>query len=490
MKKALVVLIGVLMAVMFAAESYAETTVGGTIDVRGRWRENNNDLNKDGSPSGTPNGSTAWWDEKVNLWVDAKVAEGLKGYIELQSGGATSSKGWMKWGTSRSGSCGGSSAITTTACTTTASTDSAPNSMFNENRGFGFMEVRYAYIDFMIPGTPVGIKIGHMPVVVGHSIWADTKIWGSDGLMIYAMPIKELMIALGTIKGVETASNTDRSDIDMYGFHVVYTFMPKNSAGLNINYLLKTGDGNVDTTAGQADMHFWNVMLTADGALDFGLGYKFEIDKQFGKLNDTKVTASTLGDVKGSGLAFLAGADFKIADIAKVGMDVAYGSADKCATWASTTTGAACSSYGNKDEGYVNFNDYAYTMIYEDIVGQKISATALGTAGTYSGSRTTDFGLWNTMYAKLGAGVTPMKEMSAGLDIYYLRQVQPNYLGQKKNLGYEFDLNFGYDIYKNLKWTFLAGYFLPGNAYKAIASTDAIKDDAAWAFEQKLSLKF
>ena len=77
MKKVLVVLLGVLMAVMFAAESYAETTVGGTIDVRGRWRENNNDVNRD------LYGSYALWQEKVNIWVDAKVAEGLKGYIEL-----------------------------------------------------------------------------------------------------------------------------------------------------------------------------------------------------------------------------------------------------------------------------------------------------------------------------------------------------------------------------------------------------------------------
>lgn len=479
MKKALVVILGVLMAVMFAAESYAAVEVGGTIDVRGRWRENNNDLNNDGSPTGTANGSTAFWQEKVNVWVDAKVAEGLKGYVELMTGNGAS-KGWVYWGTARS------------------NTDSASNSMFNENRAVSNIAVRYAYIDFMIPGTPVGIKIGHMPIVVGHSIWANTGIWGSDGMMIYAVPIKELMIALGTIKGVETASNTDRSDIDMYGLHVLFTFMPKNSVGLNINYLLKTGDGNVTPALGQADMKFWNVMLTADGALDFGLGYKFEVDKQFGKLNDTEVAG--VADATGSGFAFLLGVDFKIADIAKVGFDAAYGSGDKCERWASATPvlGTACATtvvdghtgFGDKVQGYVNFNDYGYTMIYEDIVGQKTSATTLGTTGAYSGSRATDFGLWNTMYAKLGASVTPLKDMSIGLDFYYLRAVKENYYNQKKNIGMEFDLNFGYNIYKNLKWTFLAGYFLPGNHYDEIAATDSIKDNAAWAFEQKLSLKF
>ena len=136
MKKITVLLLGILMLFAVAADTFAETTVGGTIDVRGRWRENDNDLNKD------EYGSTAFWEEKVNLWVDAKIAEGLKGYVELQSDG---SDGFTAWGTSRP--------------TSTA----APNSFLNENRSYGAMEIRYAYIDFMIPKTPVGIKIGHFP---------------------------------------------------------------------------------------------------------------------------------------------------------------------------------------------------------------------------------------------------------------------------------------------------------------------------------------
>ena len=83
----------------------------------------------------------------------------------------------------------------------------------------------------MIPGTPVGMKIGHMPVIVGHSIWANTKIWGSDGLMIYAVPIKELMIALGTIKGLETATNGIFSDVDMYGLHVLLPLCQRIPSG-------------------------------------------------------------------------------------------------------------------------------------------------------------------------------------------------------------------------------------------------------------------
>ncbi|MFZ3063883.1 MAG: hypothetical protein WA277_01185, partial [Nitrospirota bacterium] len=319
--------ISVLFVLSITAESFAETTVGGTIDVRGRWRENNNDLNNDGAPDGTANGSTAYWEQKVNLWVDAKIAEGLKGYVELQSGRGTTD-GFLAWGTART------------------STDAAPNSLFNENRGLGYMEIRYAYIDFMIPKTPVGIKIGHFPVVIGHSIWADTSYWGSDGLMIYAVPIKELMVALGTLKGLETASNTNRSDIDMYGLHVNYTFIPKNTAGININYLHKTGDAGVAqagtvATFGTGDMKFWNIMLTADGALDFGLGYKFEVDKQFGKLADTEVAG--VSDLKGSGLAFLLGVTYGIGEIAEVKFNAAYGSGDKCADWGtSPTTGTAC----------------------------------------------------------------------------------------------------------------------------------------------------
>ncbi len=467
MKKILGLFLGVLMLFAAAADAFAETSVGGTIDVRGRWRENNNDLNRD------EYGSTALWEQKVNLWVDAKIAEGLKGYVELQSAGAD---GFQTWGTSRT------------------NTDTAPNSLLNENRALSYMEVRFAYIDFMIPKTPVGVKIGHFPVVLGHSIWADTSYWGSDGLLIYSSPIKELMIGLGTLKGYETASNTNRTDADLYVLMANYTFMPKNTVGFNASYIHRSGAANgnalpnaywsghsADGAAFNAinDMKFWNIMLALDGALDFGLGYKFEVDKQFGKLDDTE--AAGVADLKGSGLAFLLGASYGIGEIAEAKFNAAYGSGDKCATWSGTATGDACSTTGDKFEGYLSFNNYGYTMVYEDIVGQKTGVSTMGSG---------DFGLYNTMYINVGAGVTPLKDMSVGLDIYYLKAVKERYYGQKKNIGWEVDLNFGYQIYKNLKWTLLAGYFLPGNHYKAVNSTDTVKDDAAWAFEQVLSLGF
>ncbi len=506
MKKALVVLIGVLMAMMFVAQSYAETTVGGTIDARGRWRENNNDLNND------QYGSMALWQEKVNIWVDAKIAEGLKGYVELQTGNGAS-KGWFNWGTSTG--------------------DAAPNSLLYENDALGYMSVRYAYIDFMIPSTPVGIKIGHFPVVLGHSIWADTGIWGSDGLLIYVVPIKELMIGLGTLKGYETNSNTDRTDADLYVLMANYTFIPKNTLGLNASYILRAGargQGKAlsneywsDLSAGGAygdsgdvaafnkinNLRMWNIMLTADGAFDFGLGYKFEVDKQLGKLDETGYHERGAGGIldgdadglRAKGLALLLGVNYKIADIAKVGLDVAYGSGDKCGEFEEPATGSAtgdrCKRTGNYFEGYLSFNDYSYTMIYEDIIGQK-RAKGVRVGDTYtSGLTSADFGLYNTMYVKVGAGVTPLKDMSIDLDYYYLRAVQSYYRGQKKGLGSEVDLTFGYNIYKNLKWTFKAGYFLAGEHYEELAydvngtnTTDRVGDSNAWAFEQKLSLKF
>ena len=110
-------------------------------------------------------------------------------------------------------------------------------------------------------------------------------------------------------------------------------------------------------------------------------------------------------------------------------------------------------------------------MIYEDIVGQKRAAgTLLGTTGglPYTTSRGTDFGLWNTMYAKLGASVTPIKDMSVGLDFFYLLAVQENIKKQKNDIGYEFDLTFKYNIYKNLAWSFMAGYFIPGGHYEKL----------------------
>jgi hypothetical protein len=249
----------------------------------------------------------------------------------------------------------------------------------------------------------------------------------------------------------------------------------------------------------------WNIMLTADGAFDFGLGYKFEIDKQLGRLDEqgyTNGTVDVFSELKAGGLALLLGVDYKIAGIAKVGLDVAYGSGDKCGEFeepaaTGSTTGDRCRNSGNRFEGYLSFNDYGYTMIYEDIVGQK-RAKGVRVGDTYtSGLTSLDFGLYNTMYAKVGASVTPLKDMSIDLNFYYLRAIQAYYRGQSKNLGGEVDLIFGYNIYKNLKWTFMAGYFLAGEHYEELAynvngtnTTDRVGDSNAWAFEQKLSLKF
>ena len=60
------------MAVMFAAESYAATEVGGTIDVRGRLRENNNDLNSSRS------GNYTVWQEKSKPLGRCKDCRGVK----------------------------------------------------------------------------------------------------------------------------------------------------------------------------------------------------------------------------------------------------------------------------------------------------------------------------------------------------------------------------------------------------------------------------
>jgi hypothetical protein len=428
-------------------------------------RENNNDLNSKAS------GSTAYWEEKVNLWVDAKIAEGLKGYVELQSGSANAcnsgatGKGWMQMGTA-----GTDCQVGAGTGTGRGNTDSAPNSMFNENRGLGFMEIRYAYIEFMIPKTPVGIKIGHFPVVLGHSIWVDTSYWGSDGLLISSSPIKDLTVGFGTFKFSETAANGNPSDTDLYVLMASYPFMPKNTAGFNLSYLSRPGKGTLSVGY---DMALYNFMLAADGALDFGLGYKFEFDFQAGTLYDYDATydydaGSALTDVSASGFALLLGATYGIAEIVEAKFNLGYGSGDKI-------------SSADKNEGYFSFNNFGYTMVYEDIVGQKTGNSTLG-AG--------DFGLNNTMYINVGAGATPMKNMSVGMDIFYLMSIEENYAGQKKNIGFEVDLNFGYQIYKNLKWTFLAGYFMPGDHYETVNSTDTVKTDAAWAFEQVLSLGF
>jgi len=446
MKKMLFALLVGVMMIGTASIAAAEVTVGGSLEVRyDLW--NNLTLNRMVTVDNTQN----FFAERILLNVDAKVAEGLEGYVELVSSNGDVSpideRGW--------GFDGGIN-------------DNASVSAMNYEGER--MAVKQAWINFMIPGAPVGIKIGHQPLALGHGIFLDSHRMGQDAILIYSKPIPELLVAGVYVKSLENSStvpstntgvaiaNTHK-DVDVYAALANYTWMENNTVG--VFYLYGHDATNVPgvldrngNAANVAKIH--DLGMTMDGAIA-GINYKGEVDYQ-----NINANGGGIGFGVNNAWAAMLGGSYNVMNIATVGMDAAYGSGTSgngrfgSQQYSSTATGPRTfqNPYGT--------TSYNYAFLYNDKIGQGMYGTG---AGLGLGDGTGGFGLANTSYLKLTVGATPMDRLNVGLDFLYLRASASSYPTQSRDLGWEVDANVGYKIYDNLKLDVNGGVFVPGAWY-------------------------
>jgi len=509
MKKLLLVLFAGVMVMAMAATASAEITVGGEIEVRyDLWD------NLQLSHGTTTNMTQTFFDERVILNVDAKITEGLEAFVELDTEN-------QNWGLAPS-------PVLATL----------PAYLNHED---GPMFVRQAWINFMIPGLPVGMKIGHQPLALGHGIWLDTHRAGSDAILVYSKPMPELLIAGAYVRGSQNVASTPANfgafnrlnpafggtavltnfqakafdnEANFYAVLANYTFMEGNTVGLNFTYV---NDNNSLPVAGfkGAAIHAYNTELVLDGNVA-GVTYKGEVNWLY--VNTANVGSILKGlpatgqDYIVSAWAAMLGASYKIGNVATVGMEVAYGTGndDNQLNGFYNPGGAAFSTAtGPKfhDSAYYtpyNSTSYNYAFLYNDKIGQGPSGSGggLGFGDGFGG-----FGLANTGYVKVSVGLTPMERLSAGMDFMYLRASETMIEGQSRDLGFEIDANVAYKIYDNLTLSLNAGVFNPGawyafaghspagvaNAKMLTDGTDPdspLRRDVAWGMETKLSVKF
>ncbi len=171
MKKLVLVLAIGAMIMGFASMAAAEVTVGGNAEIRyDLWKNIN--LNTGASTSQTTN----FFDERVMVNVDAKIAEGLEGFVEFDTDN-------QNWGQPNDGFA--------------SNVPTYLNHQFGSTGGVqgAAINIRQAWINAMVPGIPVGVKIGHQPLALGHGIWLDTHRYGSDAILVYSKPMPALLIA-------------------------------------------------------------------------------------------------------------------------------------------------------------------------------------------------------------------------------------------------------------------------------------------------------
>jgi len=517
MKKLFLAVLAGLMVMAMASVASAEVTVGGELEVRyDVW--SNLQLNSSAgrvtnvfAAHGSQVTETqSFWAQRVTLNVDAKITEGLEAFVELDTTGTE-----IPWG---------------------GQTGFALN---NNNGGLsqdlshqdGTLDIKQAWINFMVPGLPVGVKVGHQPLALGHGIWLDTHRQGSDAVLLYAKPIPELLLAGVYISG-NNGSNTfpgvggglaldsaafgnGHNDTNIYAVLANYTFMENNTVGVNFSYVSDNNMGGVATahpglTLGSGnDLFATNTMVTLDGSMG-PLSYRGEFDWLFvhtarvnGGVEPAEVTA----------YAALLGADYQVTPMFKAGLEMAFGTGndnDDASAFYNPSTSAGAGTTKNSggtfqtmDHAYsvgpYGATSYNYAFLYNDKIGQG----PLGTGGGLGfGDGFGGFGLANTGYVKLALKANPMDKLSVGLDAMYLHASAQAVAGQSRDLGWEVDMNASYKIYDNLTLDLRGGVFVPGAWYEypnTVAGNGALfenavagklKTDTAWGMETKLAVKF
>src|SRR5512135_1785729 len=143
-KLAMALIVGLMVVAGTASLAAAEITVGGEMEVRyDVWK--NLTLNDQSGFSETQ----SFWAQRVLLNVDAKITEGLEAFVEMD----TENTEYIWGGQSEDllGNPNGAGGLT--------------SGLVNDlNHQQSTMRIKQAWINFMVPGMPVGMKIGHQPL--------------------------------------------------------------------------------------------------------------------------------------------------------------------------------------------------------------------------------------------------------------------------------------------------------------------------------------
>lgn len=420
MKKYLALVLGMLFVLGFTVSAFAITaeipsetqatvakgttqiTLGGEIRVRG-WYLNNVNATRRATSFPADSSSQGWYDQRVRLNLNAEISKNTSGYIALESG-----------------TSGAGPASTSTDVYTWGTLNNKPNTDLTIleawilHKGSGL-------------GIPTGIKVGHMPLALGEKQFLDHTKFGDDAIVFFMDPTKELHVGLLTTKWTEGSTATNSyGDTNGYVALMTYKITPGITAGINYAY----------ATADAKDFGFQNLGLHSNGSAG-PVSYNVEFDQQFGKSSPTV-------DYKGYGL--LAGAGYTVNPVT-IRAQYAQGSGDKSGT-------------ADKNEEFQTTmnNDVHYTQIYEYTV------TTAAENQTVHTSRDRATGIANTTYYRLGLDVSPMKELSASLDMFILRATKVA-AGSKK-IGTEIDAKIAYKIDKNLTYSVMAGYLDTQKAFE------------------------
>jgi hypothetical protein len=393
----------------------------------------------------------ARWDERVRLNVQAVVAPGVIGYVEIETHSADAGDKYV-WGHGGTLGVGKNS-------NGTGGSNSKPGAYFD------VLQSWILYTGSGLFGFNSGVKVGHMPLKLSYGQFFDNTQYGDDALVLFMDPVKGLHIGALTFKGMENSVTDNTDDLDAYVGLLTYKWDDKNTIGANYTYL-----NDSDLT-----MKMQNLGLHADGA--FGaFGYKVAADIQFGSIFDHD-KAHFKGWAANTALNY----DFSSMNVPlNLRGSFVYGSGDNDAT----------DDDLNEFLPFVgNIQNYSFIYEYQH-------ATTAGANGGFNSPTPSDghaAGVANTTYVNVGVDYKATKEIDLSADVYGFWASKTGFFEDvtgdnvSSNAGWEIDAKFKYKVARNLVYQIDAGYFKPGGFYRDAYDIDT---HGVTALRQTLTLSF
>ena len=429
-------------------------TFSGTIDIRERFYN----LGVAGGPfssvaTGEP-ARTTNAQERVRFNVDAKVGDYLNGRITIEND-------WDTFGKEEIPQGNGSTAPSWNGASAAA----------------GRLDLREAWMNFMIPGVPVGIKAGHQLLQLGNGWFFRDMKYGSDAWVVYNGSGNNTL-ALYDVRVAENVAVQPDQDIDFYGILDAYK-LADGIVSVDLTWAAAPSSGGPFTTIfGNAGskVNLYNLGISY-AAKTGPVHLKIEGDYQTGSAENSTVGAGT-GDSKFKGYQVVLQGNVPM-EALDVNFGAMYGSGLKQLDGDTT-----------KDVNQmitVMDNDQHYTLIYEYLE----PTGALNTVGVAGPNGSLHTGFANTEALNLGVMFHAGKKLDVGLDYWYLQAPEKVAImgnaSTSSNLGNEVDFKLNWKLYDNLSWNWQVGWFKHGDAYKLANGTDANDSTAVLGM---LSFKF
>jgi hypothetical protein len=447
---------------------FAQVDIKTTGQIRVRYRDWNDFLMDDNTPTNTTSGRNRhYFDTRTRFGVVAKIEPGLTGVIEIE----------------RYDDFGTHSLVNAAPSPSEATGLGIPT-------GTSAMYFRQAFVDWVIPGTPIHIAGGRQLYTVGGSIVLSSAVYGMDGIQVYSA------LGPGTLTGYywkpqngDTVTGTsDRrsanNDFDVIGGSYKFEWMARNTVEL---YGLASFDKTraktlaIANTAGICTGAAGDCAQTSEyfmGASFFGVQgpftYRVEGAYQGGTARKnvaaTAALGNSAGDIDRSAGMIVGGVSYALVPELALNLDGGWASGDDSPS--DSTFSNFASIYGafqptllfNEGTPYGNT---APAQFGQNTTNRAIFGTTFGTSDMDLFTTTDDSGSRfspGMLYVKPGVKWVPLKQLTINGDVGLLwTAATPS--GVDSYIGTEFDIKAAYQVYKNLVVNWYFGYLLAGGYF-------------------------